>query len=158
MTVKSFFALISVQKESTLGKQRSSVGFCSSNSEMNKELTNCQRSREHMNICASLMSRLIYGPMIWYQTSLVLSLWPGGWIYQDQKLVAVIYQVAPAPVSVLQLVRCSCEKSKRSQRFSCRGNTMVCTELCKCGGEGDNYAKITQPMIGEYIEDWTNGN
>ena len=30
---------------------------------------------------------------------------------------------------------------------------MVCTELCKCGEEGDNYANITQQMIGEDVED-----
>ena len=32
---------------------------------------------------------------------------------------------------------------------------MVCTELsvCKCAGEGDNCANITQPMIGEDKDD-----
>ena len=33
---------------------------------------------------------------------------------------------------------------------------MVCTELpvCKCGGEGDNCANITQPkLIGEDLDD-----
>ena len=50
----------------------------------------------------------------------------------DQKLVPVLSQVAPALVSVLQLVRCSCEKSKGSRRFSCREINTVCTELCQC--------------------------
>ena len=54
-------ALVSVQVESALGKQMCEGVFCSSNSEMNKELTNCQRLMEHgLNICAVLMSRLIY--------------------------------------------------------------------------------------------------
>ena len=65
VAVKSLFALFSVQVESTLEKQRCSGGFYSSNSEMNNELTNCQRPREHgLNICAVLMPRLLYGTMI----------------------------------------------------------------------------------------------
>ena len=32
---------------------------------------------------------------------------------------------------------------------------MVCTELCKCGGEGDNCTNITPPMIGEDLDDWS---
>ena len=64
-TLKSFFALFSLQVESALGKQRCAGGFCSINSEMNKELTNCQRPMEHgLNICAVLMSRLIDDTMI----------------------------------------------------------------------------------------------
>ena len=35
---------------------------------------------------------------------------------------------------------------------------MVCTELCKCGGEGDNCTNITPPMIGEDLDDWSNAN
>ena len=61
VAVKSLFALFSVQVESALGKQRCAGGFCSSNSEVNKELANCQRPTEHgLNTCAVLMSRLIY--------------------------------------------------------------------------------------------------
>ena len=78
-----------------------------------------------------------------------------GWRYLDRKLVPVLSHVAPAPVSVLQLVRCNCEKLNCSRRFSCRGNNVVCTELpvCKCGGEGDNCANITQSIIGEDLDD-----
>ena len=72
-----------------------------------------------------------------------------GWRYLDRKLVPVLSHVAPAPVSLLQLVRCNYEKSKCSRRCSCRGENVVCTELCKCGGEGGNCTNITPPMIGE---------
>ena len=65
----------------------------------------------------------------------------------------VLYQVAPPPVSVLQLVRCNCEKSKCSRRCSCRGNNVVCTEPCKSGGEGDNCSNITPPMNGDDLDD-----
>ena len=47
VAVKSFFDIVSVQVESALRKQRCAGGFCSSNSEMTKELTNCQRPMEH---------------------------------------------------------------------------------------------------------------
>ena len=76
-----------------------------------------------------------------------------GWRNQDKKLLIVLSQVAPAPVSVLQLVRCNCEKSKCSRRCSCRGNSVACTELRKCGGEGDSCTNITPPRIGEDLED-----
>ena len=55
--------------------------------------------------------------------------------------------------SGLSAVRCNYEKSKCSRRLSCRGNNMVRTELCKCGKEGDTCANITQPMIGEDLDD-----
>ena len=49
------------------GSKYAQVFFGSSNLEINKELTNCQRPRKHgLNICAVLMSRLIYCTRIWY--------------------------------------------------------------------------------------------
>ena len=53
-------------------------------------------------------------------------------IPRPKSIVPVLYRVAPAPVSVLQLLRYNCEKSKCSQRCSCRGNNVVCTELGTC--------------------------
>ena len=35
---------------------------------------------------------------------------------------------------------------------------MVCTELYKCGGEGDIFMNITPPMIGEDLEDDENND
>ena len=58
-----------------------------------------------------------------------------GWRYLYQKLVPVLSRVAPAPVSVLQIVRCNCQTSKCTRRCSCRVKNVICTELCKCGGE-----------------------
>jgi len=47
----------------------------------------------------------------------------------------VLSQVKPSLVSVVQLARSNYEKSKCSRRCSCRGNNVVYTELCKCGGK-----------------------
>ena len=44
--------------------------------------------------------------------------------YLDRKLVPVLSHVAPAPVSVLQLVRCNCEKSKCSREGAHAEGTM----------------------------------
>ena len=82
-----------------------------------------------------------------------------GWRIADKRLLTVLSRDPQAPASVLQLVRCNCEKSKCSRRCSCRVNNVVCTELCKCGGEGDSCTNITPPMIGADLEDdWRNDN
>ena len=47
-----------------------------------------------------------------------------GWRYLDQKLVPVLSRVAPAPVSVLQLVRCNSEKSKSVRKGAHAEGTM----------------------------------
>ena len=144
VAVKSLFARFSVQVESALGTQRCSGRFCSSNSQMNKELTNCQRPMEHRLNMSRLLTLTCLDPLTL------------GWRYLDQKLVPVFsHLISPPPVSVLQLVRCNCEKSKCSRRCSCggSGNNWLCTELCKCGRECDNYANITQPMIDEDLDD-----
>ena len=76
-----------------------------------------------LNIYAVPMSRLTYGTRINPTCIDPLTL---AWRYLDQRLVPVLSQVAPAPVSaVLQLVRCNCQKSKCSRGCSCRGNYVV---------------------------------
>ena len=55
--------------------------------------------------------------------------------------------------SGLSAVRCNYEKSKSSRRLSCRGDNVICTELCKCGKEAENCANIRQPMIDEDLDD-----
>ncbi len=75
-----------------------------------------------------------------------------GWKIQDNKYLPILSQIPPAPDAVLQLVRCTCEKSQCSKRCSCRSNNVVCTELCKCGGDVDNCMNIEPPVIGEDLE------
>ena len=75
-----------------------------------------------------------------------------GWKIQDNKYLPILSQIPPAPDAVLQLVRCTCEKSQCSKRCSCRSNNVVCTELCKCGRDVDNCMNIEPPVIGEDLE------
>ena len=48
-----------------------------------------------------------------------------GWRNLHKKLLTILSQVAPAPVSELQFVRYNCEKSKCLRKCSCRGNNVV---------------------------------
>ena len=163
VAVNSFFALFSVQVESGLGKQRCAGGLCSINSEMNKELTNCQRPKEHgLNTCAVLMSRLIYDTMIWYyKTNLS---WPSDLGVEIPRPKASI-----GSFSLGFSNRSQCGSSSRvivrnqiaREGSHTEGTTWyTCTELpvCKCGREGDNWANITQLMIDEDLDDWSNDN
>jgi len=81
-----------------------------------------------------------------------------GWKLEDNKLFPVLSKEAPAPDSVVQLIRCNCGSTnvdstkKCSRRCSCRQNNLVCTELCHCAG--DDKCQNTEPIIiGEDIDD-----
>ena len=76
-----------------------------------------------------------------------------GWRKEDDKFVPVVSNVPPAPDSVLQLVRCSCQSvQKCSRRCSCKSKKLVCTELCTCTGD-ETCCNTNPPTIGNDIED-----
>ena len=65
-----------------------------------------------------------------------------GWARDDVGLVPVLSKVPPAPLSVVELVRCKCGASNPSStnncataRCSCKSKNLVCTELCRCEAE-----------------------
>ena len=56
-----------------------------------------------------------------------------GWENVSGKLKPVLSSIQLAPESVVELLKCSCDKSKcSSARCTCRQNNLPCTELCKC--------------------------
>ena len=64
----------------------------------------------------------------------------------------------PAPDCVLQLVRCNCDavkirSTKCASRCSCKQNNLVCTELCKCGGEENTCVNIQSNMGDDDTDD-----
>jgi hypothetical protein len=73
-----------------------------------------------------------------------------GWQMQDGRLLPVLIKEAPAPVAVMQLVRCNCASKSNtcSRRCSCKQHNLVCTELCKCAGDEDQCHN-TQPISDE---------
>ena len=57
-----------------------------------------------------------------------------GWVRDpDNYPVPLLSDVAVAPESVVELVRCGCGVSKCSARCTCRQHNLTCTESCKCG-------------------------
>ena len=78
---------------------------------------------------------------------------------EDDKLIPVLSLVAPAPDSVLQLVRYKCgatnmeSKRKCSGRCSCKLNSLVCIDLCACEGDDDKCTNMEESVIGEDIDD-----
>jgi hypothetical protein len=64
-----------------------------------------------------------------------------GWIKEDNCLVPNLSDIAPAPTTVVELVKCRCGSSKpnatsacTTARCSCLAHGLVCTELCWCEG------------------------
>lgn len=52
--------------------------------------------------------------------------------------IPTITDLPPAPMAVLELVRCKCVKAKcRTARCSCRRAGVVCTEMCVCESSYD---------------------
>lgn len=56
-----------------------------------------------------------------------------GWeVDNDQKLLPVKCNEPPAPISVIELVKCGCRGVCESGQCSCVKNSLMCTALCKC--------------------------
>ena len=54
----------------------------------------------------------------------------------DKIPVPILSDIAIAPVSVIELVRCGCGISKCSRICSCRRHNLTRTEACACGADG----------------------
>lgn len=44
----------------------------------------------------------------------------------------------PAPTAIIELVKCSCSKSRCASRCSCKSHGLRCTELCQCTTEDED--------------------
>lgn len=61
-----------------------------------------------------------------------------GWQHEDGQLVPITCNNTPAPQAILELVKCSCVKTRcQSVRCKCSTNSLPCTEMCSCGGDED---------------------
>ena len=47
-------------------------------------------------------------------------------------------KVPPAPLAIVELIRCQCKTHCTTQRCSCRRHNLACTELCLCGSDCEN--------------------
>ena len=86
--------------------------------------------------------RAHYQAYIWYQSNVAIQNQPDpclhGWQMIAGKLVCLPTTLPAAPSAVLELVSCSCKKSKCvGGNCSCKTANLVCTDLCQCN-ECDN--------------------
>ena len=70
----------------------------------------------------------------------------------DNSYTPVTCLLPCAPESVIQLVRCSCLKGQCAVHFNCRSHSLICTELCRCGGD-ENLCKNIENMNEVYLSD-----
>ena len=64
-----------------------------------------------------------------------------GW-RKDDRYVPISSVLPAAPDAVVQLVRCSCRKSKCPSPCSCRRNNLSCTNLCQCESGPDLCSNV----------------
>ena len=55
-----------------------------------------------------------------------------GWVKVGEQLLPVACNTAPAPSSVMQLVKCSCKGLCATRVCSCKKQDLQCTDMCKC--------------------------
>jgi hypothetical protein len=53
-----------------------------------------------------------------------------GWTEKEGEFVPVLTDSAPAPLSILKVIRCQCHGDCSSRKRSCRKNNMSCTYAC----------------------------
>ncbi|CAB3982956.1 Hypothetical predicted protein [Paramuricea clavata] len=77
-----------------------------------------------------------------------------GWIKEVDHLVPQLSKIPPAPTAVVELVRCTCGASNpiavnkcTSGRCSCKLNSLVCTELCRCEAAIDICQNINSDIL-----------
>ena len=61
----------------------------------------------------------------------LLPLEENGWMLAGDEYVPVPCLYKPAPVAVLELIKCGC-KTFCKCHYSCKKNNLPCTALCKC--------------------------
>ena len=73
-----------------------------------------------------------------------------GWEKAGESYTPVTCLLPCAPDSVIQLVRCSCLKGQCAVNCKCRTHSLVCTELCRCGGDENlctNYENEDETLL-----------
>lgn len=61
-----------------------------------------------------------------------------GWEIENETLVPILTDELPAPTGLIELSMCSCKTNCETNRCSCKKNSLVCTEMCKCSDTCNN--------------------
>lgn len=94
------------------------------------------------------LKRINYQAMVWAQDDQQHPKLPSpdghGWQMEDGQLVPVMCELPCAPTSILQLIKCSCTKSRCNTACKCRANNLPCTEMCDCSGYEETCDNVNQ--------------
>ena len=67
-----------------------------------------------------------------------------GFKLENEALVPIITDEAPAPSEMLRQIRCSCKSTNRlCTSCTCFNNRLPCSMYCKCGGQCENGGSVT---------------
>ena len=98
--------------------------------------------------------RVNFQAMVWRQddTSRPILPYPvaHGWTMEEGQLIPVMCELPCAPAEIMQLVKCSCVKSRCTAACKCRSNGLPCTEMCGCTSDETSCDNVYANRDGEY--------
>lgn len=75
--------------------------------------------------------RAYYQIQTWMQKSEGMSPLNYGWKESSNRLVPILSNLPPAPLSLLSAIRCGCKSTCNTQRCTCKNAGLCCTEACQ---------------------------
>ena len=90
----------------------------------------------------------------WKEHDAGMALGDWGWNVDDQQVTPVMTSKPPAPVALLQIVRCNCQTDCSSRRCTCRRHGLECSPACgQCKGTGcTNSGTLSEEDADDAIE------
>ena len=77
-----------------------------------------------------------------------------GWNLVDGRYKPVMTTLPPAPQAVIDLVKCSCAKTRcSSNRCKCRRNGLNCTDLCSCSEDSESCDNSEDTVLSDDEEE-----
>ena len=79
-----------------------------------------------------------------------------GWVVNESSISVKWMTVLPAPQALLAMISCHCTTGCKTQRCSCRGSSLQCTDVCGCGPSCSNKEEeedgTDDVTIGEHLD------
>ena len=76
-----------------------------------------------------------------------------GWDVEGQVYSPHISDKPPAPLAVLELVKCTCTTSQCITVCSCKKVKMACTEMCRCEADDNECLNVQETEVDGIEED-----
>ena len=82
----------------------------------------------------------------WKHESCTLSVESWGWKSEGGEYVPIAMDLPPAPLELLQIIRCGCQGDCSTRTCSCRKHSKECTFACSnCKGSACSNSKVVEP-------------